>query len=68
MKQVINILTMDSAFLPKQNPLKKLSALLLTLSFTTGSAYASVKTVKYTVKRGDSLYTIAHENHTTIVK
>ena len=48
--------------------LKKLSTLLFILFFTTGTVYAAGGCLKYTVKRGDSLYAIAHKNHTTIVK
>jgi len=46
--------------------LKKLYTLLLTLSFGTVSSYAATKTVKHTIKSGETLYMIAHKNHTTI--
>jgi len=46
--------------------LKKLYALLLTLSLGTITAQAATKTVKHTIKNGETLYSIAHKNHTTI--
>ncbi len=46
--------------------MKKLYTLLLTLSFGTVSSYAATKTVKHTIKSGETLYMIAHKNHTTI--
>jgi len=46
--------------------LKKLYTLLLTLSLGTVTAQAATKTVKHTIKNGETLYTIAHKNHTTI--
>jgi cell wall-associated NlpC family hydrolase len=46
--------------------LKKLYTLLLTLSLATVTAQAATKTVKHTIKNGETLYTIAHKNHTTI--
>lgn len=48
--------------------MKKLYKLLLTLSLATGATHAATQTVKYKVKSGDSLYKIAHKNHTTITK
>ena len=48
--------------------MKKLSTLLLTLSFATVSTQAATKTIKYKVKSGDSLYNIAKKNHTTVTK
>ncbi len=46
--------------------MKKLYTLLLTLSLGTVSSYAATKTVKHTIKSGETLYSIAHKNHTTI--
>ena len=46
--------------------MKKLYTLLLTLSLATVTAHAATKTVKHTIKNGETLYTIAHKNHTTI--
>lgn len=46
--------------------MKKLYTLLLTLSLATVGAQAAAKTVKHTIKNGETLYTIAHKNHTTI--
>jgi cell wall-associated NlpC family hydrolase len=46
--------------------LKKLYTLLLTLSLGTVTAQAATKTVKHTIKNGETLYSIAHKNHTTI--
>ncbi len=48
--------------------MKKLSTLLLTLSFATVNTHAAIKTFKYKVKSGDSLYNIAKKNHTTVTK
>ena len=46
--------------------MKKLYTLLLTLSLGTVASQAATKTVKHTIKNGETLYTIAHKNHTTI--
>jgi len=59
MKKIRTILPTRLALLHK---------VLLTLSFTAVSTHAATKTVKYTVKHGDSLYKIADKNHTTIEK
>jgi cell wall-associated NlpC family hydrolase len=49
--------------------LKRLYTLLLLLSITTITAHAATtKTVKHTIKRGESLYTIAKKNHTTVAR
>jgi len=51
--------------------LKRLYKLLLPLSIatvTTVSSQAATKTVKHTIKNGETLYTIAHKNHTTIAE
>jgi cell wall-associated NlpC family hydrolase len=46
--------------------LKKIYTLLIALSLATVAAQAATKTVKHTIKKGETLYTIAHKNHTTI--
>ena len=46
--------------------MKQLYKLLLPLSILTVTSYAANTTVKHTVKSGESLYTIAKKNHTTI--
>jgi len=49
--------------------LKRLYKLLLPLSIitvTTVTSQAATKTAKHTIKNGETLYTIAHANHTTI--
>jgi cell wall-associated NlpC family hydrolase len=49
--------------------LKRLYALLLLLSIVAITAQAAaIKTIKHTIKSGESLYTIAKKNHTTIDK
>jgi len=51
--------------------LKRLYKLLLPLSIatmTTVTTQAATKTVKHTIKNGETLYSIAHKNHTTIDK
>ena len=48
--------------------MRKISTLLLTLSFATVSTQAAIETIKYKVKSGDSLYNIAKKNHTTVTK
>ncbi len=62
------ILMANSTLTSKENSLKKLYKLLLTLSFTAVTTHAATKTIKYTVKRGDSLYKIADKNNCTIAK
>ena len=46
--------------------MKKLYALLLACSIAAVATRAAAETVKYTIKSGDTLYTIAHKHHTTI--
>jgi len=49
--------------------LKRLYKLLLPLSIATlatVTSQAATKTVKHTIKNGETLYSIAHKNHTTI--
>ena len=46
--------------------MKKLYTLLLTLAIGTITAQAATKTVKHTIKNGETLYAIAKKNHTTI--
>jgi len=48
--------------------LKKFYALLFTLSVGAATAQAATKTVKHTIKNNETLYTIAHKNHTTIAE
>jgi len=48
--------------------LKKLYTLLLTLSLATITSKASTHTVKYTVKKGETLSGIARKHHTSITK
>jgi cell wall-associated NlpC family hydrolase len=46
--------------------MRKIYTLFIALSFTTVATYATVQTTKHTIKNGETLYTIAHKNHTTI--
>jgi len=46
--------------------LKRLYKLLLPLSLAAFGTQLHAKTIKHTVKKGESLYTIAHKNHTTV--
>jgi len=51
--------------------LKRLYKLLLPLSIATMATVttqAATKTVKHTIKNGETLYSIAHKNHTTIAE
>jgi len=49
--------------------LKRIYKLLLPLTIATVTSHASAtKTIKHTVKKGDSLYAIALKNHTTVDK
>ena len=51
--------------------MKRLYKLLLPLSIATVAtvtSQAATKTVNHTIKNGETLYTIAHKNHTTIAK
>jgi len=46
--------------------LKRIYKLLLPISIATVTAHAATKTAKHTIKNGESLYTIAKKNHTTV--
>jgi len=46
--------------------MRKIYALFMILFLTTMATDAAVKTTKHTIKNGETLYTIAHNNHTTI--
>ena len=48
--------------------MKKVTKLLVMLSVMVASGNAATKTVKHTVKKGDTLYGIALKNHTTVAK
>lgn len=48
--------------------MKKLYTLLFTLSLVTVTSKASIHTVKYTVKKGETLSGIARKHHTSITK
>ncbi len=39
---------------------------MIMLSVITASGHAATKTVKHTVEKGDTLFAIAHKNHTTV--
>ncbi len=46
--------------------MKKIYKLLVVLSLAVISTQAAIKTTKHKIKNGETLYTIAHKNHTTI--
>lgn len=46
--------------------MKRVYKVIVMLSVMTASGHAATKTVKHTVKKGDTLYAIAHKNHTTV--
>ncbi len=46
--------------------MKRIYKLLLPISIATVTAHAATKTIKHTIKSGESLYTIAKKNHTTV--
>jgi len=48
--------------------MKKIYVLLFTLALTTLATQAATKTTKHKIKNGETLYTIAHANHTTIAE
>jgi len=48
--------------------MKKIYAIVIALFITTAFTQASTKIVKHKVKHGETLYSIAHYNHTTIDK
>jgi LysM repeat protein len=52
----------------EEDLLKRISTLLLMFTLGTASLSAAGKTIKHTIKSGDTLYSIAHKNHTTIEK
>jgi cell wall-associated NlpC family hydrolase len=52
----------------EEDLLKKISTLLLMLTLGAASLSAASRTTKHTIKSGDTLYAIAHKNHTTINK
>ncbi len=68
MKHIKIISQAGFSFIHKEDAWKKFFALLLIFSFATTSVYATKKTVKYTIKRGDSLSKIAYNSHTTVAK
>lgn len=46
--------------------MKQIYAVLFALLLSVITVQAAVKTTKHTIKNGETLYTIAHKNHTTI--
>ena len=46
--------------------MKRVYKLLVLISVMTASGNAATKTIKHTVKKGDTLYAIAKKNHTTV--
>jgi LysM repeat protein len=50
----------------KEHLLKKLYILLFGVTVMATMSQAATKIVKHTIKNGETLYTIAHKNHTTI--
>ncbi len=46
--------------------MKQIYTVLLVLSMSILTIHAANKTIKHTIKNGETLYTIAHANHTTI--
>ncbi len=52
--------------LKKEISLKRVYKFVLMMSMLAASGQAVAKTVKHKVKKGDSLYAIAHNNHTTV--
>ena len=48
--------------------MRKIFVVVFTLLLTTMFTQANTKTIKHKVKRGETLYTIAHNNHTTVKK
>ncbi|WP_052746185.1 LysM peptidoglycan-binding domain-containing C40 family peptidase [Sulfurovum lithotrophicum] len=48
--------------------MKRISTLLLMFTLGTASLSAATKTVTHKIKKGDTLYSIAHKNHITIAK
>ena len=48
--------------------MKRLYKLLLPLSLVAFGTQVHAKSIKHTVKKGESLYTIAHKSHTTVDK
>ena len=48
--------------------MKKISTLLLMISLGSISLSAATKTLVHKIKKGDTLYSIAHKNHITIAK
>jgi cell wall-associated NlpC family hydrolase len=58
----------DTILINEEDLLKRISTLLLMLTLGTASLSAAGKTIKHTIKKGDSLYEIAHKNHTSVTK
>jgi len=46
--------------------MKQIYAVLFVLSMCVLTVHAAAKTTKHTIKNGETLYSIAHQNHTTI--
>ena len=52
----------------EEDLLKRISTLLLMVTLGTASLSAATKIVTHKVKKGDTLYEIAHKNHITVAK
>ena len=52
----------------EEDLLKRVSTLLLMFTLGTASLSAATKTVSHKVKKGDTLYSIAHKNHISVTK
>ena len=46
--------------------MKRVYKILLPLSIVAVTSHAATKTVKHTIKKGETLYSVPHKNHTTI--
>ncbi len=55
-------------FIKKEDLLKRISTLLLMLTLGSASLSAATKTLTHKIKKGDTLYAIAHKNHISITK
>jgi len=62
------MILINTTLINEEDLLKRVSTLLLLFTLGTASLSAASKTIPHKIKKGDTLYSIAHKNHITIAK